>query len=194
MRLPTFWNHAFERIQEKQESILLSDTRPNKHSEQDDDMKLSHPALGAGAGQKATNLSCAIAILVRPNHRRPITIRPRHQGRIRHHDPFTLDSHPIAAVLSVPIDILDTDAIGERTTHALAAGELIEPLMQRGILSGVVAIITRGHSARKEHIHAQRYYRQSKSGKSVHSGLQLIGRCGLLTHGPADLENSIHMI
>jgi hypothetical protein len=67
-----------------------------------------------------------------------------------------LQSHPIAAVLRVPIDILHAEAVGERAAQALPACELIEPLLERMI--GVAAIrIARRNAVRNEHCHTQRY-------------------------------------
>ena len=56
-----------------------------------------------------------------------------------------MQSHPIAAVLGIPIDILHFEAVGEGTTQAFSARELIEPLLEWII--GVAAVGSRAETS-----------------------------------------------
>ena len=149
----------------------------------------SDPFTGAPG---AVILYAFIAVLVWPHHSGAEFVRLRHHRRVGDDKPLSLNAHAIAAVLGVPVDVLDTDAVGKRTAQALAARELVEPGLQRRI--GVTAVIMRGYAAWNEHKHARCYDRQNKTGESVHSGLQMISMCGPRTNGPADPENSAHRL
>jgi hypothetical protein len=87
-------------------------------------------SLRARAGQEAADLRCPLRIEIRPYHRRTEAVRLGHQCPFGHGDPFTLQADAIAAIPSVPVDILDFDAVGERATQAFTARELIEPGVQ----------------------------------------------------------------
>jgi hypothetical protein len=78
----------------------------------------------------------------------------------------------IAPILGIPIDVVDTHAVGEGATQAFSTRQLIEPRVKWFI--GVAAVITRRYIARKKSTHAQRYNRQRRTGESVHRGLQMI--------------------
>ena len=41
----------------------------------------------------------------------------------RHDDPFAVEPHAIVAVLRIPIDVVDPEAVGERAAESLAARE-----------------------------------------------------------------------
>jgi hypothetical protein len=100
-----------------------------------------------------------------------------------------MQSHAIAAILGIPIHVLDFEAVREGTTQAFSARQLIEPRVQW--LIGVAAVITRRYIVRKQNTHAQRYARQHRTGESVHRGLQMIVLRGPTTKGPADLERKL---
>src|SRR5215467_8180601 len=101
--------------------------------------------LRAGARQEATDLRGPGRVEVRPHHSRTEAVRLAHECRVGHDDPLALQPHPIAAILRIPIDILDTDAVGKRTAQALPACELIEPLLEWMV--GVAAVeIARRHT------------------------------------------------
>ena len=80
---------------------------------------------------QAFNLACAIAVPVRPYDGRTKTVGLGYHGRIRHHNPFALNSHAVVAILRVPIDILHTDTIGNSAAQSVSAGEAVEPLLKR---------------------------------------------------------------
>ena len=114
------------------------------------------------------------------SHLCPDTARPpqdrsgwgsAYHRHVWHDDPLPLQSHPIAAVLRIPIDILHADAVSKRTLQALFARGLIEPLLERRIRVPPVRI-TRGDAASEEHSHAQRYHRHCWTDESAHHGLQ----------------------
>jgi len=144
--------------------------------------------LGAGARQEATDLWRPFRIHIGPHHGRAVAIRLSHDRRVRNINPFAVEPHPIAAVLRIPVDVLDAHAVGKRTAQAFPARELIEPRMERRV--GIAAVIARGHAARNQSTHAQRHNRQSTTGESVHRGLQMIVLRALTTKSPADLEKT----
>ena len=76
-----------------------------------------------------------------PDNGRPELIRLSHHCIIRHDNPFAVEPHAILAVLRIPIDVVDSEPVGEGAAEALAAREPVEPGFQRRI--GIPAIVTR---------------------------------------------------
>jgi hypothetical protein len=86
-------------------------------------------------------LRLPVGVHVWPDNGRPELIRLGHHGTVRYDDPFAVEPHAIVAVLRIPIDVVDPEAVGEGAAEAVAAREPVEPGFQRRI--GVPAIVTR---------------------------------------------------
>jgi hypothetical protein len=97
--------------------------------------------LRACARKEAANLRLSVGAHVWPDYGRPKLIRLGHHCIVRHDDPFAVEPHAIVAVLRVPIDVVDPEAVGEGAAESVAAREPVEPGFQRRI--GIPAIVTR---------------------------------------------------
>ena len=75
-----------------------------------------------------------------PDNGRPELIRLAHHRIVRHDDPFAVEPHAIVAVLRIPIDVVDPEAVGEGAAEPIAAREPVEPGFQRRI--GIAAVVT----------------------------------------------------
>ena len=78
--------------------------------------------------------------MIRPHDGRAETIGLGYDRRLRYDDPLSMETHAIVAIKRVPVDVLDTDAICERTAQAISARELIEPLLERRICVAAVKV------------------------------------------------------
>jgi len=58
-------------------------------------------------------LGIAVTVVIGPCNSRAEPVGLSYYGRVRHHNPFSLNSYTIMSMLRVPIDILHTDTIGE---------------------------------------------------------------------------------
>ena len=65
-----------------------------------------------------------------PDNGRPELVRLAHHCSVRHDDPFAVEPHAIVAVLCVPIDVVDPEAISEGAAESVAACESVEPGFQ----------------------------------------------------------------
>ena len=99
------------------------------------------PRLRPCARKEAANLRSPVGAHVWPDDGRPELIRLCHHCIIGHDDPFTVEPHAIVAVLRVPIDVVDLEAIGEGAAESVAAREPVKPGFQWRI--GIPAIVTR---------------------------------------------------
>jgi hypothetical protein len=97
----------------------------------------------ASAWQEAADLRYSLTIHVGPDDGWAEFIGLGDHGIVRHDDPLAVKAHTIFAVLRIPIDVLNADAICERTARPLAAGEMVEPVLERVI--GIAAIVARLH-------------------------------------------------
>src|SRR5215472_5732701 len=83
----------------------------------------------ASTGQETANLCVAVPVIIGPHNSRTEPIGLSHHGRVRHHNPFSLNSHAIVPILRVPIDILQAKAqhnpflLASRSNHS-SSGEL----------------------------------------------------------------------
>src|SRR5436190_20634604 len=73
----------------------------------------SRQGLSAGAWHEAANLRCPIIVLVRPDYGRPKTVGLGYNRGVGHDNPLPINSYTIVLVLSVPVDILHTEAVGK---------------------------------------------------------------------------------
>src|SRR6202035_3786313 len=76
----------------------------------------------------------------RPNHRAPRAVRFGDDGVVGNVDPVILEADPVMAVLGFPIRARDAFTIRHRAAHSLAAGEMIEPRLERRIRVTAVQI------------------------------------------------------
>ena len=67
------------------------------------------------AAHEAANLCVAVAVVIGPHNGRTETVGLGHNRVVRHDEPLSIDSHTIVPILGVPVDILNTEAVGERT-------------------------------------------------------------------------------
>ena len=70
-------------------------------------------ALCACAREEAADLCLPVGAHVWPDNGRPELIRLGHHCVIWHDDPFAVEPHAIVAVLRIPIDVINSKAIGE---------------------------------------------------------------------------------
>jgi len=131
----------------------------------------SPPRLGLSSGTRheAANLRCTIGFPVRPNHGRTKAVRLGYNREVRHDKPLPINSHPIVPILSVPVDILHTEAVGKGTAQASSACEAVEPRLKRRICKS--AIVSCGQ------LDWHQYRRQAKrkdcqTDESAHRGLR----------------------
>ena len=87
--------------------------------------------LRACAREKAADLRLPVGVHVRPDDGRPQFVRLGDHCTVRHDDPLVVQAHTIMAVLRIPIDIVYSEAVGERAAQPLAAREPVEPGFQR---------------------------------------------------------------
>src|SRR6516225_6427709 len=91
--------------------------------------------LRACTRHETADLCVAVAVVVGPHNSRAEPVGLSYHGRVRHLNPFFLNSHAIVAIsiLRVPIDILHTDTIGKSAAQSVSAGEAVEPFLVRRI-------------------------------------------------------------
>jgi hypothetical protein len=98
--------------------------------------------LHACTGKEASNLRLPVGAHVWPDNGRPELVRLAHHCTVRHDDPFAVEPDAIVAVLCIPIDVVDSEAISEGAAESVTACEPVEPGFQWGI--GLAAIVARG--------------------------------------------------
>src|SRR5262249_8947500 len=90
--------------------------------------------LNHGAWQEAADLDVLEYILAadvdRPDHRAAVLVWLPYDGVVRNLPPLALDEYAIVAVLGVPIDILESHAIGIGAAWAAIAAQTFEPGLQ----------------------------------------------------------------
>ena len=89
--------------------------------------------LRACTRYETANLCVAVAVVVGPHNSRAEPVGLGYHGRVRHHNPFPLNSYAIVPILRVPIDILHADTVGKSAAQSVSAGEAVEPLLKRRI-------------------------------------------------------------
>ena len=70
------------------------------------------------------------AVVVGPHNSRAEPVGLGYHGRVRHPNPFPLNSYAIVPILRVPIDILHADTVGKSAAQSVSAGEAVEPLLR----------------------------------------------------------------
>ncbi len=113
----------------------------------DIDQEWSRKGLRARSREEASDPCLTVRVHVRPNDRRTEFVGLGDDGVVRDKDPFAVQAHAIVALLRVPIDVLDAEAVGERTAQSLFAGELVEPCMQRIVRVAAVVAGMHGQAA-----------------------------------------------
>ena len=98
--------------------------------------------LRAGTRDEAANSCGPVAGVIGPHHGRAETVGLGYHGRVRHHNPFSLNADTIVAILCVPIDILQTGTVGKGAAQSVSARKAVEPFLERRI--GEAAVVTRG--------------------------------------------------
>ena len=97
--------------------------------------------LRLGTRHEATNSCCAEPVDIGPHDSRAETVGLGYHGRVRHHNPFSLNADTIVAILCVPIDILQTGTVGKGAAQSVSARKAVEPFLERRI--GEAAVVTR---------------------------------------------------
>ena len=97
--------------------------------------------LRAGTRHEATNSFCAEPVDIGPHDGRAETVGLGYHGRVRHYNPFSLNSYTIVALLCFPVDILQTDTVGKSTAQSISARKAVEPFLERRI--GETSVVTR---------------------------------------------------
>ena len=69
--------------------------------------------LRAGTKNETANLRIAVPVIVGPHNGRAEPVGLSYNSIIRHDEPLSVESYAIAAILRVPIHILDTDTISK---------------------------------------------------------------------------------
>ena len=80
----------------------------------------------------------AVTVVKGPHNGRAEAVGLGYNRGIRHDDPLSIDSHTIVPVLRIPVDVLHSDAVCERAAQALAAGQTVEPRLERRISKSTV--------------------------------------------------------
>ena len=83
----------------------------------------------------------AVAVVIGPHNGGAEPVGLGYHGRVRHHNPFPLNSYAIVPILRISIDILHADTVGKSAAQSVSAGEAVEPLLKRRI--GKSSVVTR---------------------------------------------------
>ena len=82
----------------------------------------------------------AVAVVIGPHNSRAEPVGLGYHGRVRHHNPFPLNSYAIVPILRVPIDILHADTVGKSAAQSVSARKMVEPFLEGRI--GEAAVVT----------------------------------------------------